>query len=1197
MEQKCRYCFLISRNDEHIKNLFQSWDRVFQNEFALRNHQRSKYCAKKIKPLEYWQQQEELFAQESNNGIPNITFELAEVDGVSCNSQNEDIRAPYGILEEFGNENIKDYDSDELEDVMVNLEEEDIFHNKFMYNMLNRGKNSAPISISEHFNDIIEKDDEVPLDDLDNFVDSFSSTRYIQFQRQLYSITFGVQCLRARDFRDMVNIIRSTYSRKFKDNFLQNVALYDHWTKYRVSRAQRQDMLNLIRNVLFPRVSSAHIRKSVNGIKYKIEKCLKTYTMHPLQIQWPSGWKVNTMKGMELRPITIYIRDPMELIAELLVNPEIMFKYAAHVRFDYFANDNNRYGDLMSSEWCRLTEAYIRETKNAQGKVLPIIFYLDGVQLNDNIHNKVTPVMCTIGNFSDELINQDIAKCVIGYLPDPLESKEAILAHLKELYPESSFTELEKQIRQFDILLEREFWKEIVKGIRNSYNSGVKLHVLGQGIKLFFPCIVFFAGDEPQQRRTAGMQTGNCNFSCIYCQYSYKDGIYDPSYHKLRDYHAIKRKCCLAELATYKLSTHENLSRNERLVLDEFREQNIQPYINPFFYAPMGISNNILLATPPDTLHCFCAGLMKSLVKTVISIIFTLSSKDDGKTKPSFKLNKGLFDRRIATFGYVHDMPHVHWTTFKAGIIRYVNKSIQEKGRSGGSFGGYRSTSFISLLIQMYFSIGFDGSILPTGRIKFTNNKKTISLHDIQNKVLRAIYSVLDVYFDVKRKEWSEVDLQHFKNKLSNLYVHYMLVWDLNQVMLTGEVNHGIQNKQRNPHKIFHLPDLYRFYGSADKMDTGTWEKIHQAATTQIYRSTSRRHSTLSYDMLDKYNLMHYTKTLGLLRRIHNEGNTVIEEFEINQCDDQVTYSTMNKFKKIPFRLIFRGDYSELYINDPWNRVSLHEPIHSIAGFMQLVSKCNFVERVNEYCKIDWINDIYKYNTYTVGAIKFVSDPKSIGTGKLYATTRYNLNAKCGIAHKPRYDYALITMTVGENETTSVLVKLLLFIFIELRSKYYPSKEEEQLSCKNDIICLAQELILDKNDRLSGSLRLGTKYMWAANPFNPNEFKYLFLPVEAILRPVMVIPEYSKGRFIDINRPKRTDRFYMIDRNFFDRSGWPMENLSEANDFIMEDNQANYLRENYERNEDVNVNRMSQQSNVNIVDKDILMYSDDEVSD
>ena len=48
---------------------------------------------KKIKPLEYWRQQEELFAQESNHGIPNTTFELAEVDGVPSNTQDEDIRA------------------------------------------------------------------------------------------------------------------------------------------------------------------------------------------------------------------------------------------------------------------------------------------------------------------------------------------------------------------------------------------------------------------------------------------------------------------------------------------------------------------------------------------------------------------------------------------------------------------------------------------------------------------------------------------------------------------------------------------------------------------------------------------------------------------------------------------------------------------------------------------------------------------------------------------------------------------------------------------------------------------------------------------------------------------------------------------------------------------------------------------------
>ena len=90
-------------------------------------------------------------------------------------------------------------------------------------------------------------------------------------------------------------------------------------------------------------------------------------------------------------------------------------------------------------------------------------------------------------------------------------------------------------------------------------------------------------------------------------------------------------------------------------------------------------------------------------------------------------------------------------------------------------------------------------------------------------------------------------------------------------------------------------------------------------------------------------------------------------------------------------------------------------------------------------------------------------------------------------------------MIVGKNETTSVLVKL---HFFELRSKYYSSNEEAEqpLSWKKEIVCLAQELILDKNDRSAGSLHL-------AIPSNPNEFKYQFIPVEAILRPDMVIPE------------------------------------------------------------------------------------------
>jgi len=51
-----------------------------------------------------------------------------------------------------------------------------------------------------------------------------------------------------------------------------------------------------------------------------------------------------------------------------------------------------------------------------------------------------------------------------------------------------------------------------------------------------------------------------------------------------------------------------------------------------------------------------------------------------------------------------------------------------------------------------------------------------------------------------------------------------------------------------------------------------------------------------------------------------------------------------------------------------------------------------------------------------------------------------------------------------------------------------------------------------------------------------------------------------------------------------------MENLSEA--IVMDAIQAQYLRENYERNVEVNLNQSSLQSNVNIEDKvSILMHA------
>jgi len=77
------------------------------------------------------------------------------------------------------------------------------------------------------------------------------TSRAILNSKDLYSITFGIESLNAFDFTEVTRILKITYRNKFIGGFLRNVALYDYWTTYRVSRNQRQDMINLMRNVFY----------------------------------------------------------------------------------------------------------------------------------------------------------------------------------------------------------------------------------------------------------------------------------------------------------------------------------------------------------------------------------------------------------------------------------------------------------------------------------------------------------------------------------------------------------------------------------------------------------------------------------------------------------------------------------------------------------------------------------------------------------------------------------------------------------------------------------------------------------------------------------------------------------------------------------------------------------------------------------
>ena len=103
--------------------------------------------------------------------------------------------------------------------------------------------------------------------------------------------------------------------------------------------------------------------------------------------------------------------------------------------------------------------------------------------------------------------------------------------------------------------------------------------------------------------------------------------------------------------------------------------------------------------------------------------------------------------------------------------MKFARKNKREKEQATGSFGGFRSSSFVSILMQVYHAIGFRDDVFPgIANFEFVTEKGKIKLGNVRAKVQNTIASILDSYFDCKRTEWTNALSEEFQNKL-NKYV------------------------------------------------------------------------------------------------------------------------------------------------------------------------------------------------------------------------------------------------------------------------------------------------------------------------------------------------------------------------------------------------------------------------------------------
>jgi len=214
--------------------------------------------------------------------------------------------------------------------------------------------------------------------------------------------------------------------------------------------------------------------------------------------------------------------------------------------------------------------------------------------------------------------------------------------------------------------------------------------------------------------------------------------------------------------------------------IEKLQQKSIYPYYNSFFDAPMGIKQNIFLCTPPDVLHIICAGIMKNLLLWVLCIVSKLS--DINKIN-----NMSLVDSRLASiFRLPNNIPHVYWDYFPDGIFKFMSSKQDKKSKeqTTGSFSGFKSSSFIGILIQLHFVIGCNGNILPN-----INNylHKQTNVGNINNKIQVAILSALDVYFQLKMHPISQININALQTTIKSMQAHVMSVWFIKQTILDSK--------------------------------------------------------------------------------------------------------------------------------------------------------------------------------------------------------------------------------------------------------------------------------------------------------------------------------------------------------------------------------------------------------------------------
>jgi hypothetical protein len=389
---------------------------------------------------------------------------------------------------------------------------------------------------------------------------------------------------------------------------------------------------------------------------------------------------------------------------------------------------------------------------------------------------------------------------------------------------------------------------------------------------------------------------------------------------------------------------------------------------------------------------------------------------------------------------------------------------------------------------------------------------------------------------------------------------HLNVLWNLKQAIMYEDPRGTLMRK---PHGTAHIGDFIRRFGPIIYADTDSFESSHKKFTTGVWRGTSKRLGTLVKEMTTASviqscagHLKFYTtlqEDKGIIKCLHAFGPKIIgDELEINAFDN------ISDIRFIATSDLYTDGETNVLIG-----VGLHPKLFdkAIFGHNSLPSFSKLSYYIKSRFKKVW-NHIISENTNTefsvVRAVSYTGSKESgVGKGVIYATAN---NAGKG----PRYDFVTVNTNYRDEETGEEVVnydvaQVLMIIQVHIYRNNQNKREWKSSNNWYFIVQYMQQTILNLNDKphtiQNGEIK---QLIWETKKNNSNKIVYNvdIISADNLAGSAMVIPYFSfhtKGKngttqktdTPKIGKPSSSDKFFYVDRKFFDRSGW--EELKENN--------------------------------------------------